>query len=128
VRALVERGISIIRTCAAVEILQSWCGYESERADDVEPIERIKEISQHKPRWGCKRIYRKLRGEGPTVDHKRIERIWREYGFTLPARHKCKKVRTGQSVPVAATSPNNVWTYHFMFGATLGGRSMEASP
>jgi len=59
------------------------------------------------------------------VNHKRIERIWSEYGFTLPARRKRKKVRTGQSVPVSANCPNHVWTYDFMFDATFGGRRMK---
>lgn len=125
VRALVDRGVPVTRACAAVEISRSSYAYESKRSDDVELIERIKEIKEKKPRWGYKRIYRKLRGEGFAVNHKRIERIWREYGFTLPLRRKRKKVRTGQTVPISATSPNHVWTYDFMFDATFGGRRMK---
>ncbi len=125
VRALIERGVSLTRACAAVEISRSSFRYESRRTDDVELIERIREIKLKKPRWGYKRIYRKLRGEGFAVNHKRIERIWREYGFTLPARRKRKKVRTGDTVPVSATCPNHVWTYDFMFDATFGGRRMK---
>ena len=125
VRALVDRGVSVTRACAAAGISRSSYRYESRRADDVETIERIKEVRLKKPRWGYKRVYRKLRGEGFAVNHKRIERIWREYGFTLPPRRKRKKVRTGLSVPVAATSPNHVWTYDFMFDATFGGRRMK---
>jgi putative transposase len=125
VRVLIERGIPLTRACAALDISRSSYRYESRRCDDVELIERIKEIRTKKPRWGAKRVYRKLKGEDFAVNHKRIERIWREYGFTLPARRKRKKVRTGQSVPVAATCPNHVWTYDFMFDATIGGRRMK---
>ena len=125
VRALVVRGMSVTRACAAVRISRSSYRYESTREDDVETIERIKEVRLKKPRWGYKRVYRRLRGEGFVVNHKRIERIWREHGFTLPPRRKRKKVRTGLSVPVAATSPNHVWTYDFMFDATFGGRRMK---
>lgn len=57
--------------------------------------------------------------------HKRIERIWREHGFTLPARRKRKKVRTGETVPVTAVRPNHVWTYDFMFDSTHQGRRMK---
>ena len=42
-------------------------------------------------------MYAKLRGEGFAVNHKRIERIWREHGFTLPHARKRKKVRTGET-------------------------------
>ena len=107
---MVKRGVLLTRACVAVEISRSSFRYESRRADDVELIERIKELRYKKPRWGYKRVYRKLRTEGFVVNHKRIERIWREYGFTLPARRKRKKVRTGETVPVSATCPNHVWT------------------
>ena len=124
-RALVERGVSVTRACAAVEISRSSFRYTSRRVDDVELIERIKELRTKKPRWGYKRIYRRLRSEGFVVNHKRIERLWSEHGFTLPARRKRKKIRTGETVPVAACSPNHVWTYDFMFDATFGGRRMK---
>ena len=125
VRALVKRGVSLTRACAAVEISRSSYAYSSRRCDDVELIERIKELRFKKPRWGYKRVYRRLRTEGFSVNHKRIERIWSEYGFTLPARRKRQRIRTGEIVPVAATSPNHVWTYDFMFDATFGGRRMK---
>jgi putative transposase len=125
VRALVEHGLSKTRACAAVGISRSSCAYVSRRSDDVELLERIGELRAKKPRWGYKRVYRRLRTEGFAVNHKRIERIWREHGFTLPARRRRKKVRTGQSVPATASSPNHVWTYDFMFDATHGGRRMK---
>ena len=125
VRALVERGVSQTRACEAVEMSRSSFRYESRRRDDVELVERIKEIREKKPRWGYKRVHAKLRNEGFFVNHKRTERIWREYGFTLPARRKRKKVRTGQTVPAQATRPNSVWSYDFMFDATHQGRRMK---
>jgi transposase InsO family protein len=32
----------------------------------------------------------------------------------LPLRRSCKKIRTGASVPLAATRPNEVWSYDFI--------------
>lgn len=124
-RALMERGVSQTRACTAVDISRSSYRYESRGADDVELIERIKEIREKKPRWGYKRVHAKLRSEGFAVNHKRIERIWRDHGFTLPARRKRKKIRTGETVPVSASCPNHVWTYDFMFDATHQGRRMK---
>ena len=113
------------RACAAVGISRSSFRYQSRKTDDVELLERIKEIRGKKPRWGYKRVHAKLRKEGFTVNHKRVERIWQEYGFTLPARRRRKKVRTGETVPEAAMAPNHVWTYDFMFDATHQGRRMK---
>lgn len=106
VRALMERGMSEARSCEAVDISRSSFRYESRRADDVELVERIKELRAKKPRWGYKRICRRLRSEGYLVNHKKVERIWREHGFTLPPRRKRKRIRTGETVPAVATSPN----------------------
>lgn len=52
----------------------------------MEPVERIKEVRKKKPRWGYKRVHAKLRKEGFPVNHKRIERVRQDDGFTLPAR------------------------------------------
>ena len=124
-RALVDHGLPITRACRAAGISRSSFHYASRKTDDVELIERIKEIREKKPRWGYKRVHAKLRKEGFPVNHKRTERIWRDYGFTLSARRRRKKVRTGETVPEAATAPNHVWTYDFTFDATFGGRRMK---
>jgi len=121
----VGQGLPITRACAAAGISRSSFHYESRRTDDVELLERIKEIREKKPRWGYKRVHAKLRKEGFVVNHKRVERIWRDYGFTLSARRRRKKVRTGETVPEAAYAPNHVWTYDFMFDATHQGRRMK---
>ncbi len=120
-----DHGLPITRACAALGISRSSFRYESRRIDDVELLARIKEIRKKKPRWGYKRVHAKLRREGFPVNHKRVERMWRDYGFTLSARHRRKKVRTGETVPAAAISPNDVWTYDFIFDATYGGRRMK---
>jgi transposase InsO family protein len=117
--------LPITRACAAAGISRSSFRYQSRNTDDVELLERIREVREKKPRWGYKRVHAKLRKEGFVVNHKRLERIWQEYGFTLPARRRRKKMRTGETVPEAAMAPNHVWTYDFMFDATFGGRRMK---
>jgi putative transposase len=125
VRALVDHGLPITRACAAAGISRSSFRYESRRIKDVELVARIKEIREKKPRWGHKRVHAKLRKEGFPVNHKRVERIWRERGFTLAARRRRKKIRTGETVPEAAAATDHVWTYDFMFDATHQGRRMK---
>lgn len=112
-RALLDCGLPITRACTAADISRSSFHYQLRRTEDVELVERIKEIREKKPRWGYKRVQAKLRKEGFVVNHKRTERIWRDHGFTLSARRRRKKVRTGETVPQAACAPNHVWTYDF---------------
>ena len=44
VRAMMEQGVSQTRACTAVDISRSSFRYQSRRSDDVELVERIKEI------------------------------------------------------------------------------------
>ena len=59
------------------------------------------------------------------MNRKRIERIWREQGFTQPLRRPKKKRRTGANVPVCAQHEHHVWTYDFIFDATAGGKRLK---
>ena len=42
-------------------------------------------------RYGYRKIAKLLRVEGWKVNHKKVERLWREEGLQLPQRHKKRK-------------------------------------
>ena len=46
------------------------------------------------PRWGFCRAYHRACGEGWTVNHKRVQRLWREEGFRVPQRRRRKRLGT----------------------------------
>jgi transposase InsO family protein len=125
VRELTVAGVSARRACAILGTSRSWLSYEPAPRDDEALIAAIKKIRRKKKRWGYKRVHARLRREGFNVNRKRVERIWREEGFALPARRPRKKVRTGESLPVKAEYSNHVWTYDFVFDATAGGRTLK---
>ena len=50
----------------------------------------MREIAATKRRCGCPRIYVRLRREGWTVNHKTVERIYREEGLSLRRRARKK--------------------------------------
>jgi len=64
---------------------------------------RIREIAERKRRYGCPRIYVRLRREGWTVNHKTVERLYREEGLSL--RRRARKKAT--AVPRVALPPPN---------------------
>jgi len=45
---------------------------------------RLREIAAEHIRWGRRMAYRLLRREGWTVNHKRVQRLWREEGLQRP--------------------------------------------
>jgi putative transposase len=121
VRELTAAGLSQRRACRVVGTSRSSVAYESHPRDEEAVVAAIKAVSRAKPRWGYKRVHAPLRRGGLLVNRKCVERLWRELGYTLPARRPRKKARSGQRVPIAAEHPNHVWTYDFIFDATAGG-------
>src|SRR5512143_509961 len=46
------------------------------------------------PRWGHRRAYHDARGEGWAVNHKKLQRLWREDGLRVPQRRRRKRLGT----------------------------------
>lgn len=115
-----QRGVSIRRSCALCGISVSSNSYQpspEKQANDRELGQRLHEVARVHEDYGYRRAHRHLRHqEGPKerLNHKRVQRVWQLEGLSLPLRRSCRKVRTGASVPLAATRPNQVWTYDFI--------------
>ena len=60
------------------------------RDDDALRLALIRLAKQY-GRYGYRKIAELLRIEGWTVNHKKVERIWREEGLQLPQRHKKRR-------------------------------------
>jgi transposase InsO family protein len=60
------------------------------------------------------------------VNHKRVERLWREHGLTVPKKHRRRRrgKSTAVRVPVALY-PNHVWTYDFLEDSCVQGRKLR---
>ena len=109
VRKLIAAGLSQTRACAALATSRSSLAYVPRARNDEALVAAIEKVHKRKPRWG----------------YKRVLRLWRELGFTLPARRPRKRLRSGESVPGKAEYANHVWTYDFIFDATAGGRMLK---
>jgi putative transposase len=125
VRELTAAGLCQRRACRIVGASRSPVAYKARSRDEEAVVAAINALRQAKPRWGNKRAHACLRRDGLLVNRKRIERLWHELGYTLPARRPRKKLRIGDHVPIAAAHPNHVWIYDFIFDATAGGRRLK---
>ncbi len=86
----------------------------------------LREWSAAHPRRGFRNAYADARGEGWAVNHKKIQRLWREEGLRVPQRRRRK--RTGTSTAPdrpQAVAPNRVWAVDFQFDATTDGRPVK---
>lgn len=76
-------------------------------------------------RWGYRKIWQKLKSAGWKVNHKRIERLYREEKLAL--RRKRRKKLPGY-LRVAMPVPrelNDCWSMDFMSDATMSGRALR---
>src|SRR3954452_13406322 len=93
---------------------------------DVGLREWLRAYAKTHPRWGFRRAFHDARGEGWTVNHKKIQRLWREEGLRVPQPRRRKRlgVSTAPLLPVA-DAPNRVWAVDFQFDATTDGRPVK---
>ena len=89
--------------------------------------QRLREIAADHIRWGRRMAYRLLRREGWTVNHKRVQRLWREEGLQRPTPRKRKRARPadGSVRRHRAQHPHQVWAMDFQFDATADGRRLK---
>ncbi len=89
----------------------------------------LREYAGKHPRWGHRRAYHDARGEGWTVSHKKIQRLWREEGLRVVVKRRRKRVGSSTVPPVpSATGPNMVWAIDFQFDSTTDGRPVKILP
>jgi hypothetical protein len=89
--------------------------------------QRIRELARRHVRWGRRLVYRRLRLEGWSVNHKRVQRIWREEGLQRPMPRRCKRSRPadGWRELLRAEYPHHVWAIDFQFNKTMDGRRLK---
>ena len=76
-------------------------------------------------RYGYRRVTALLRVAGWAVNHKRVERIWRQEGLKVPRRQPRRGrlwLNDGSCVRLRPERPNHVWAYDFVEDRTRDGR------
>jgi putative transposase len=97
--------------------------------DDEEPLtRRIIELAAAFGRYGYRRITAMLRLEGWAVNHKRVERIWKQEGLKVPKKQPKRGrlwLNDGSCVRLRAERRDHVWAYDFVQGRTHDGTSFR---
>ena len=69
-----------------------------------------------------------MRNEGTRINHKRVERIWREEGLKLPQKQFKKRrlwLTDGSCVRLRPACKNHVWSYDFVDDRLIDGRKVR---
>ena len=129
VAELVARGVSERLACRTVGLGRSTYRYRARgrRTDEDRLRGLVVELARRHPRYGYRRITAVLRRRGQPVNHKRVWRLWREAGLSLPRKRprKARRPPAADTVPTRATHRGHVWTYDFAFDRTEDGRPLK---
>jgi len=109
----------------AVQIACKQHGMSERKACKLFQISRS--VLMYKRRkWGCPLIYKALRREGWKVNHKRVERLYREENLALRRKKRGRRiVRERKPLPVAS-KPNERWAMDFVHDSLWNGRKIRA--
>ena len=121
--------VSERRACKVLN--QPRCTHRRPRkiADD-EPrlVARIIDLAGQYGRYGYRRVTALLRAEGWRVNHKRVERIWRQEGLKVPVRQPKRgrlRLNDGSCVRLRPERRDHVWSDDFVQTRTSDGRVLR---
>jgi putative transposase len=122
-------GVSERRTCRVLNQVRTTQRLRPKKRDDEEALTaEIIRLATRYGRYGYRRITAMLCREGWQVNHKRVERIWRQEGLKVPQKQP-KKGRLwfndGSCVRLRPEHRNHVWSYDFVHGRTSNGRALR---
>jgi len=83
---------------------------------------RLREVAAEHIRWGRRMAHRLLRREGWTVNHKRVNRLWRKEGLKRPSPRKQKRAHPADSSVRRQQGghPHQVWAKPLGFYEAVG--------
>jgi putative transposase len=122
-------GVSERHACSALGVHRSSVRYPPKRADDEEAISHdIIRLAQKYGRYGYRRITALLQAEGWRINHKRVERIWREQGLKVPKKQPKRKrlyLNDGSCIRLRPLYRNHVWSYDFVADRLSSGKKIR---
>jgi len=122
-------GVSERRACRVLKQPRSSHRYEARIKDDEALLTiGVIDLAREYGRYGYRRITALLRADGWRVNHKRVERIWRQEGLKVPAKQPKRGrlwLNDGSCIRLRPQHRNHVWAYDFVFDRTHDGRPLK---
>ena len=125
---LKEKGLSERAACRYLGVDRTRMRYKPKANDGLNALIRaeLRRLARRHRRYGSPRMIALLRRGGYQVNHKRVERLWREEKLSVPRpRRRRRRGESKFSRPGPATRPGEVWSYDFMFDKTHSGRKLK---
>lgn len=122
-------GVSERRACAVLGHHRSSQRYPKQiNSDEPSLRQDIVRLASQYGRYGYRRITAMLRAEGWQVNHKRVERVWRQEGLKVPQKQPKRGrlyLNDGSCIRLRPCWENHVWSYDFVSERLHGGRKFR---
>ena len=110
---ITDNSLSERRACGLLEITRRSFRREPRPDRNRELRERLRALAEERRRWGCPLLYRVLRREGWQINHKRVERLYREQGLSLRRRRRRKRLSHLRLERSRPSGTNQAWAMDF---------------
>lgn len=121
--------VSERRACKVLEQDRSTQRYQIRESDDEKALTKgITDLATKYGRYGYRHITALLRNDGWIVNHRRVQRIWRELGLKVPKKQPKRGrlwLNDGSCIRKKPEYKNHVWSYDFVTDKTNDGRKIR---
>lgn len=121
-------GLSDRRAGRLVDLSRNTLRYQRKPDKDEALRIRMKELAAKHKRYGCRRLRKYLKREGPVIKEKRTERIYREEKLKIRVRRRKKLAAEARIQIPKAELPNQLWAMDFLQDALHNGCRFRTLP
>jgi putative transposase len=114
--------VSERRACRLAGVARSSYRYRSQAADQTALKLRLRDLAATRVRYGYRRLHVLLRREGWRVNHKRVDRLYREEGLGIRVKRRKKLASASRALPSPAMRPLERWSLDFVSDSLADGR------
>jgi transposase InsO family protein len=124
-----KKGVTERRVCRVLNVNRTAYRYEPIKLPDEDEVRaEVIDLACSFGRVGYRMVTAMMRNKGRRINHKRVERIWREEGLKLPQKQTKKRrlwLADGSCVRLRPERKNHVWSYDFVEDKTINGKKIR---
>lgn len=110
------------RACKLSSLDRSSFRYQPKPDKNTELRVRLRELAEQRRKFGSPRLLVLLHREGHLVNHKRIERLYREEGLSLRSKKRKKRISHLRVILDRPEQANQHWSMDFVSDSLWNGR------
>jgi putative transposase len=123
---MAEHQMSERHACRLLKLSRTTKRYQPRASGRNDVLrQRLRELAEKRPRFGCRRLQALLQREGWKVNHKRIHRLYRQERLSLRRRRRRRWMRSSVKRSLAPNRANERWSMDFVSDRVASGQTVR---